>query len=69
MNIQVSPVYIHFYELFKYSLCLCSFILIVYSSIYLCNQFAYYFIFLSTLLNVIVFVHLNVAIGSVKHVT
>jgi len=41
MSIQVSTVYSHLYKLFMYS-CLCSFISFLYSSIYLCNQFAYY---------------------------
>jgi len=45
-------------------LCLCSFILFVYSSLYLCNQFAYY-LFLSTLLmNVVLFLLLNVTVGN-----
>jgi hypothetical protein len=68
MDILVSAVYVHFYELLMYSLCLCSFILFVYSSIYLCNRFVYYFMFLSTLINVIVFVHLSAAVESVEHV-
>jgi len=42
--IQVSSVYLQLHKLFMYSF------LCVYSSIYLCNQFAYYFMFLFTLL-------------------
>ena len=70
MIIQVSAVYVYFTSYSYIHLCLCSFILFVYSSVYLCNQFAHYVMLLSTLLiriSVVVFVRLNVAVGNFGH--
>jgi hypothetical protein len=55
---------LYLYNLFMYSFVFVPiFCLLVYSSIYLCNQFAYYFCVLGYfIMNVVVFVNLNVAV-------